>query len=251
VSNPKSSVISAATRCWRPLGILLLGGILLIGSAGCHMASNGENIEGARLFRQGQYYAAMDHFQQALGTDPKNADAYYNLAAAHHHMGKRASDPALLKQAENLYNQCLNLAPDHTDCHRGLAVLLVDTDRSNEAFTLLQRWALRSPHVADARVELARLYEEFHDKQTAQMHLYDAVAIDPSNFRAWKALGKIREESGDYAQALANYQRSYQLNAFQDRLGERIAGLQQRTGIGVPLQGDTRMVTAPTPRYRY
>ena len=218
---------------------------------GCHAPGTGQNIEGVRFFQQGQPQAAMSSFQQALVENPNNPEAYYNLASAYHHLGKQNSDPAMLKQAENLYNRCLDLDPNDVACHRSLAVLLVDTDRAQSAFTLLERWANRSPQLADPRIELARLHEEFGEGDAAQRYLAEAIDIDPTNSRAWAAMARLREQSGQYAQALSNYQQSQYLNATQPGVAQRIAMLQQRVRTaGVPASAGTAPTgTAPQGTY--
>lgn len=200
------------------------------------------------MYQQGQYDAAMQRFQQAVTSNPESADAYYNMAATVHQMGVTRNDQNALNQAETLYNQCLDLDEDHTDCYRGLAVLLAETGRSDRAFNLLKNWAIRSPQVADARVELARLYEEFGEVDTAKIHLAEALQIDQHSARAWNALGRLREQTGDYTQALADYQRSYNLNQFQPQVAERIAALNRTvSGGATPSRpGGTRMVNSGT-----
>ena len=228
---------------------LLLAGFCSAMLAGCQMAARGNNVQGVRAFQQGQHYAAIEHFQQALNTNPNSADAFYNLAATYHELGKLRQDEATLTQAENLYNQCLDLDGNHVDCRRGLAVLLVETQRSEKAFALLQQWAARSPPVAAAKVELARLYEEFGDKQTATSQLQEALSIDTNNSRAWTALASLRQESGHYSQALADYRRSYRLNSLQPAVARRIAALERsgHAGSDVTLPGGTRIVNTPKP----
>ena len=222
--------------CWLPL-------------TGCQFAASGQNAQGVRLFEQGQYSGAMQQFQQAIASDPKNPESYYNLAATVHKLGKERNDPKLLEQAESLYNQCLDLDSNHVDCHRGLAVLLVETDRPDRAFALLKNWAVANPQLADARIELARLYDEFGDPETAKMHLNQAVMIDQHDARAWAALGRLREQSGEYQQALANYQRSVQLNQFQPAVTERIAAINKsfQGDVGAPNPNGTRTVSNTTP----
>jgi tetratricopeptide (TPR) repeat protein len=232
---------------------LLLIAVSLPGLCGCRMMAMGQNTEGARLFQQGQYDAALTHFQQAVANDPKSADAYYNMARTLHQLGNARKDEKLLGQAETLYNQCLDYDENHVDCYRGLAVLLVETGRVDRGFALLKNWVVRNPESADARVELARLYQEFGDKETATIQLQQAVQMDQQNRRAWNALGYLREDSGDYSQALANYQRSYSLNRFQPSVAQRIAALNGAVGTGISPSGrsDTRMVESPQwlPRY--
>lgn len=236
----------------KAFGLLSLLCLAAISQSGCKMAADGQNLQGVRLLQQGQYEGAMQHFQKAVATDPSNADAYYNMAATTHRMGIAQNDQNALTQAETLYNQCLDLDENHADCYRALAVLLVETGRSDKAFNLMRNWASRNPNSADARIELARLSEEFGDTESATTHLSEALQIDHNNSRALNALGRLREQSGDYAQALADYQRSYASNRFQPQIAERIAALNNSlAGSGTPPAGpppDTRTVNAaPTP----
>lgn len=236
---------------------LVLAGLTLVGG-GCRMVAQGRNVDGVRYFQQGQYPVALQRFDAALTLDPRNADSYYNKAAVYHRMGLAHRDPNLLTQAESLYNQCLDLNPDHVECHRGLAVLLTETGRVDRAFTLLRNWAVRSPTNAEARVELARLYEEYGDPRSAEQALNEALALDTRNWRAHAALGRLREQAGDYAQALRSYQMAYALNRFQPELQRQIAALQARVGptqmaapTSPPSAGSNRSASGPAPFRRY
>ncbi|MEM6690113.1 MAG: tetratricopeptide repeat protein [Planctomycetota bacterium] len=197
-------------------------------ATGCQWAASGQNVTGARLYEQGQYSAALQQFQKVITSDPSNADGYYNLAATNHRLGNQRGDAQQLVQAEALYNQCLDHDPNHVECHRGLAVLLVDTGRPDRAFALMKNWAAQNPQYAEPRIELARLYEEVNDPGTALKYLEDAVQKDPNNARAWLALGRLREQSGDLNQALQNYQRSLALNGGQPMTAARIAALSRQ-----------------------
>lgn len=236
------------------LAALLIAPLIVLGS-GCRWASNGQNAQGTRLYQQGQYTAALQEFQKAINTDPQNADGYYNLAATTHRLGMQRQDSALLSQAEALYNQCLDHAPNHVECHRGLAVLLVDTQRPDRAFALLKNWAAQNPSFAEPRIELARLYEEAGELPTAVKYLEDAVKTDATNSRAWLALGRLRESSGDLAQALQNYQRSYSMNPMQPMVSERIAAISRQITAQYDSSlsaGGTRMAQPlVTPQQRY
>ncbi|MCA9261851.1 MAG: tetratricopeptide repeat protein [Planctomycetales bacterium] len=213
---------------------LAWAGVVLL--SGCNqMTSQALNSEGVRLYQSGSYQAAADKFQQAVANDPKGATSYYNLAAALHKNGKLLSRREDFDQAERLYNQCLEYDPDHTECYRGLTVLLTETGRQDAAFRLLQGWAQRSPQLADPRIELARLYEETNHYGQATSQLVEAITIDPHNSRALTALGRLREMAGDRAQALANYQRSVAINRFQPEVQARIAALQASGAVTTPV----------------
>ncbi|MHB0955249.1 MAG: tetratricopeptide repeat protein [Pirellulaceae bacterium] len=232
----------------------LLGLLTVLSSGGCNTVATGQNMQGARLYEKGQYYPAMEKFQQAMASNPGDANAYYNLASTLHQLGVTNKDPNMLKQAEAMYNQCLDRNPNHADCHRALAVLLVQTDRTDRAFALLKNWAVRSPQNADARVELARLYEEFGDTKTAELQLQQALQMDQTNKRAWTAMAYLRESRGDVQQALANYQRAYALDGYNPALANRIAALNQTSAgtLTAPVaDGSTRTVDSSTPAPRY
>ncbi|MDC0935662.1 tetratricopeptide repeat protein [Pirellulales bacterium] len=220
------------------------------------MTSQALNSEGVRLYQSGSYQQAAGQFQRAIASDPKNASGYYNLAASLHKSGKLFNRPADLAQAEQLYNQCLEYDPNHTECYRGLAVLLTETNRQDAAFRLLNGWAGRSPEIADPRIELARLLEETNNQPQATTRLVEALSIDPHNSRALTALGRLREQTGDRAQALANYQRSLAINRFQPEISTRVAALQAAGAAAPPAAivtppSDTRTVQQWQPIVRY
>jgi tetratricopeptide (TPR) repeat protein len=234
----------------------LLPGIVLFAANGCGVAAFSHNSTGVQHYLTRNYPAARQEFQQAIAVAPEDANGYYNLAATLHRLGveRRQAGPSaeaseLLNQAENLYNQALDKQPNHDESYRGLAVLLVETDRSDKAFALLRNWLLTNPTSPDARVRLAQLYEEFGQAEEAKHYLQEALAQNPQNTRALNALAKLREDSGDLAQAIANYQRSLQVDARQPQIASRVTSLQQRAwGINPP---GTTTATAPPSQKRY
>lgn len=200
-------------------------------AAGCgSIAARGHNAQGVRFFDQARYDEAASEFQQALVSDPKNADSYYNLATLAHRRATASKSQNDYKQAESYYNQCLDRDMDHVECYRGLAVLLAEQGYRDEAFRLLDNWMNRRPDLPDPKIELARLSQEFGNAPAAKEHLRQAIELDPDNPRALAALGKLREDSGDYQQALRNYQKSYWRDNQQPEVAARIASLQAKVG---------------------
>ncbi|OYP30334.1 tetratricopeptide repeat protein [Rhodopirellula sp. MGV] len=223
--------------------------LLFLTSAGCRFSASGKNALGAQLHQQGQYTAALQQFQQVVAEDPANPDGYYNLAATTHRLAKQRSDEALFNNAEALYNQCLDHDPNHVECHRGLAVLLMDTGRPDRSFALIKNWASRNPTQAEPRIELARLYEEVNQPETALKYLEDAVQQDANNSRAWLALARLRESSGDLPQALQNYQRALALNNTQPMIAERVAALSRQinSNLDAARSGAGTQIATPLP----
>lgn len=220
---------------------------------GCGLTSKMQNAGGVRIYQQAFYQGAQQRFMQAINNDQRNANAYYNLAATYHQLGKLNGRDEDFSQAEHNYHRCLDRAPNHADCHRALAVLLVDQGRDDAAFRLMEGWVARSPLLADPKIELARLHDEFGERETAQQYLTEAVAIEPANARALAALGRIREELGDRSQALADYQRSLYHNRFQPEVAARVAALQSALGpapLVTPGTTGTRTVRGAHPTRR-
>jgi tetratricopeptide (TPR) repeat protein len=237
-----SSTQSARSRFALPrLGIegFLVAGILL-GLSGCgSFSAQGRNSEGVRLFQQNRFEDALREFQEATYADSSNADGYYNIAATYHRIGRLEHRQADIDQAESYYNLCLDRDGNHVECYRGLAVLLAEQGRNDEAFRLIEGWVQRQPTSPDAKIELARLNDEFGNRPAAKEYLIEALAVQPDNPRALTAMGKIREDAGETAQAAANYQRSLAQDNRQSQVAVRLAALQTGgTPTGAPPTGD-------------
>ncbi len=227
--------------------------VLLILSAAClGCTTYNNNSEGVKYFGQARYDLAVKSFQTARDADPNAADAYYNIAATYHQLGRTAlqtGQAALAQQhfdyADQNYRLCLARNPNDAYAYRGLAVLNMERQNYETAFSLLQNWTTANPG-AEPKVELARLYQEYaqlaqakSDTKTAQECMQSAVAslqsaltVEPTNARALRALGYIREQSGDTAQALNNYRLSLQANSNQKDLTERVAQLEKNPAGG-------------------
>ncbi len=218
---------------WAGWLVVMLSG--LAAACGCNtFVATAYNGQGNELFQQGRYREALVQFQAAVQEDPGNADSYYNLAATYHCLGRCENRRDELEQAEAIYNQCLDRDPNHGSCYRGLAVLLAQEGRLSDAVRLLEGWSDRQPALADPKIELARLHQELGNRAAAKDELVEALKVDPNNPRALAALGKIREETGDTSQALANYQRSLWHDPSQPAVAARIAALQ---GLPAPVRG--------------
>jgi len=228
-------------------GLLGLVALAIVPLAGCGgLAARGRNAEGVRQFEQARYDQSLAQFQQAIQNDPNSADGYYNLGAVYHRLATLNHRPSDYAQAERCYNQCLDHDVDHAECHRGLAVMLVEQGRTEEAFRLIEGWADRRADLAEPKIELARLLEETGKPTAARERLVEALAIDPDQPRALAALGHMQEQSGDRAQALASYQRSLWHDRFQPDVAARIASLQS----SLPAAPTVTVETPSTPATR-
>lgn len=185
-------------------------------------------------------------FQEALKAKPNDPDTEYNIAATYHQSGRtsmksgqEAAAQQQYDQAVQYYRLCLAKKPNHADAHRGLAALYMDCKNPQEAFQVLTDWSNADPVSSEPKIELARLYQEYgqicqaqgRTTDAADMHASAVVTLnkvlvaDPNNYRALRASGYIKEQTGDRAGAAADYRRSLQINPKQPDLEPRIAAL--------------------------
>lgn len=230
--------------------------VMLAVAGGCaNLTPKGLNGEGVGLFNQGRHQEAIARFERAVSLFPNDADGYYNLAACYHRLGTMTGDRNHFDQAEYYYNRCLDLNDNLRDCYRGLAVLLAEQQRRQEAYRLLEGWAERNPGSPDPKIELARLSEELGDLHSSKNYLIEALSVDPKNPRALAALGHVRERSGELVQALHNYRQSLRYDPFQPEVVTRVASLQMAVSLPTAVGGDastssSRIVTRDTPPTR-
>jgi len=216
--------------------------ILLV--LGC--ASQNQTSKGVQYYGQAQYDAAQTAFQSALKAKPNDPNTLYNVAATYHQSarasllsGQTATGQQHYELAAQYYQLCLAQNSNHADAYRGLASLYMDCRDGEAAYQLLNGWCQRNPVAVEPKLELARYYQEFAqicmiqgDLEAAQNclsateHLLQQVlAIEPSNYRALRALGYLKEQRGDVAGAVFEYQRSLQSYPKQKDLEERVAAL--------------------------
>jgi Tfp pilus assembly protein PilF len=231
------------TRQW----IFLVSVLVLAYCVGC--TSYNKNSEGLRYLGQARYNEAKVAFEAALKAEPNNPDTYYNLAATYHQSGKislqsgQSADAQLqYDQALRNYQLCLTHNPNHTEAHRGLAVLYMETQNADAAFKLLIDWYNTHVTSPEPKIELARLYQEYAQicqlqnrtdvakecLDSAAKMLQSALATDPTNYRALRASGFLKEQNGDLQGAITDYQRSFQANPQQNDIENRITALIQR-----------------------
>lgn len=196
------------------LGCLVLG--LLAGCASTPQRQAKElNQQGIEHLMRREYAQAEIQFSQAAQLTPQDADLLYHWATASHYAGDTA-------QAEKSYRACLKLVPYHAKCRHGLAVLLIQQDKSKEAWQMTEEWLAQRPTSADAQAEHGWLLRTSGDFPTAHAQLQKALQADPNNVRALVELGLLYETYQYPDRARALYERAllhdpYQLEA-QTRL---------------------------------
>ena len=211
---------------------------------GC--ASQNYNTEGVRYYGQAKYDAAITAFQSSLQANPSDPNTLYNIAATYHQSarsslrsGHTAAAQQQYERADQYYQLCLAKAPNYTNAYRGLSSLYMDRQQGESAYQLLRNWYNANPTATEPKLEFARFYQEFAQICMVQGRTDDAqryrdatttllqqvLATEPTNYRALRALGYLKEQSGDIAGAVSEYQRSLQANPQQQDLANRVVAL--------------------------
>ena len=127
---------------------LLLATSLLNGCA--QMNGYVMNDSGQQYFKQGNYAMAKQEFHRAVMDDPLNADYVYNLASANRKQGD-------VQSAERIYRHALQVDGSHQPSYHGLASLMIEEGRTDEARQLLETWQGSQPYESNSHVEMAWL----------------------------------------------------------------------------------------------
>ena len=126
-----------------------------------------DNVGGA-LLEQGRQEEAMPHFRAAAAIDSTDAMSRLNIAAYEQRHGN-------LNDAVAQYNQVVHMTRDPR-------------------------------YRATAFSDLGYAYRDLGDSVHAKQSFQAAIELRPRNLRAWFGLGLVAQKSGDYAEAVNDYQ---------------------------------------------
>ncbi|MBM4073453.1 MAG: tetratricopeptide repeat protein [Planctomycetes bacterium] len=185
------------------------------------------NREGTILYRQGEYQAAREHFEQASELKPDDSNLLYNIGQCYERQGE-------WPKAESFYRKCLEQEPEHEDVRFALAQVLDRTGRRDEAARLANDWLVSHSHkAAPYALDGWRLRQDRAFPQ-ARGRLMQALAIDPHCSRALVELGILYEQLGEPERSLILYQRSLEYNPRQPDVIDRLNELKAKN-VGKPL----------------
>jgi Tfp pilus assembly protein PilF len=173
------------------------------------------NIDGVRLYQQGNFGGAQQDFQAALQLTPGDADLVYNIGQCY----ERQND---LIRAEQTYNECLRKAPNHAACRHALATLLYRHGRQPEATHMVEDWLSHQPRLAAAYTLDGWLWHQTGDLPRAQSRLQQALELDPHDIRALTELAMVYEDLHRPERAVVLYERILALDAHQPQVENRL-----------------------------
>ncbi len=178
--------------------------------------------------QRGDFEPAAGHFQRALAIEPEHQPSLFGLADAYRRLGRLDEALVGFRRLQSLAphdsKAALSMAEIHVGrgeledalvvvaaaavaegapalVHNRHGELLVLVGRQEEAFAELERALELNPQLAEARFNLAVLYEERGEVEQA-IELYDqAIRRAPRHFQAQFNLGRLHAGRGEFDRA--------------------------------------------------
>jgi|GEM_PF-1602587 len=148
---------------------------------------------GSRAFVQHRYMSAAYYFRYALTWDPRGVAAHVGLGEVYLKIGKR--DRAL-----DEFSAALKIDPHSSEAERGIHEVRTEGQES-QAFDDLVRLVQAEPNNADVLTTYSEELVERSRLEEAKTFADKALAIDPKQWHAYCALGRIAARGGDLATA--------------------------------------------------
>lgn len=176
------------------IGILCFAGFLLSGCVQSPEAKSAKYIEaGKKLLKNNDPSRAILQFRNAAQATPKNAEAFYQLSLAYFTAGNLGMGVASLRKA-------LDLNPRHPAARLRMAQLMSmasDPDLVKGAEQRLDKLLEESPDDADALHALAFTELKLGDPETAIQHLGRAMALAPKDLTIALSMSEARLQQHD------------------------------------------------------
>ena len=151
---------------------------------------------------QGRLEEALRELRTATQLDPADSDAHYTLGSVAWALSLPANMPAAKKGglspadyqalAGAEFSKALALSPKDPMLRMNLAILYMDSNRSQDAIQQGEEAVRIAPGDAAAHVILGRCYFASGEEERAAKEYEAATKLDPQNGNAYLALGELR-----------------------------------------------------------
>jgi tetratricopeptide (TPR) repeat protein len=158
-------------------------------------------MKGVDLEKAGEMGPAIREHEQALGIDPKLAQAHANLIGLYARAGQT-------EKAEAQYQATVILNPNLPQSHYDFGVLLLSEARYQEAEAAFRKALESSPTYAEAHNNLAVLLERQGKSEEAIRHYQAAIDNKPNNREAHFQLGRLLLRKGRSDEAIGHFEQT-------------------------------------------
>jgi tetratricopeptide (TPR) repeat protein len=229
----------------------------------CTSSSEDESLQAYReqaeaLVDQQQFREAVTVYQQIVQLDPKDDEAYYQLALLHLVMGEpediQLAHQALLKVVKlkgarsdahlklaylyiyggepakaRLHVEAILLKePTHSEAHLIRGVSFIREKRLQNGITEFRKAIESDPQSDTAYLELARAYALQRDFAASESILRERLHINSQSIETIIALGDVCAAAGKDAEAVTEYLRGLEIDGKRSDLYSRLAEVRLR-----------------------
>ncbi|HSD30075.1 MAG TPA: tetratricopeptide repeat protein [Vicinamibacteria bacterium] len=152
------------------------------------------------LAHEGKVDAAIASYEAVLATAPGVPLVHYNLGAAY----KKKGD---LPKAEASLRKAVELDPGFVDGYVGLATLLAESGKPDEAIAAIQQGVAANGQSGRLQYALGVLAEGKGDTATAMQAFLKAEELDPQNVETQYHLATVALNMNDKAEAIARLEK--------------------------------------------
>jgi len=152
------------------------------------------------LSREGKQDEAIAAYEALLATAPGVPLVHYNLGTAY----KKKGD---LPKAEASMRKAVELDPGFVDGYVGLATLLAESGKQEEAIAVIQQGAAANAQSGRLQYALGVLAEGKGDTATAKQAFLKAEELDPQNVETQYHLATVALNMNDKAEAVARLEK--------------------------------------------
>lgn len=146
------------------------------------------------------------------------AEAAYNEAMKAHSIGR-------FNHAEDLYNECIQLQPDHEPAYTNLASLYLERNSDDLAIEALKQGLRIRPFFYRGYYNLGTVYHNIGHLEEAIAMLEQALRYNDKHIQSYVVLAEIYASRQDIEDAIAYYQKMLPLTSSPELVHMRMAEL--------------------------
>ncbi len=174
--------------------------------------------KGLQEAEAGNFFKAIELFEQGLSINAANYQLHYNLGVALMNTGRR--DIAL-----DAFMSAIYLKPDYGQARVNAGVLLANMGKLDDAASQFKEVISLDPANVDARINYSAILAAVGRTDEAQAVLLDAFQLAPSNTTVLSNLGELAMREGRKKESIAYFTKALQLDPHLQHARARLAEL--------------------------
>ena len=169
--------------------------------------------------------------EQASGPEGERSDSEtLNMMVADAYQAQRSANGQvpILRRAESIYRQVLDIDASHVAANNLLGLLCMQTRRFDEAVTYIEAALGENPDDAQAHSNLGLALKDLGRIEEAVTHLEKALLLAPGNPRTLNNLGNVYRELGRLNEATVSYRQALAIDPAYDEASHNLGVVLQQ-----------------------